>query len=106
MDDIMSPFLLSLETYVKYVRMPMHIDLHYVRSTNRMRKYVVRHVLRIVFISDRHILLYHGFPEYLIETMSNCKVAGKVVTGYGVVCMEVVEKVKRCTACKGKESRR
>jgi DnaJ-class molecular chaperone len=31
-----------------------------------------------------------------------CKGAGNVITGYGVVCTELVEKVKKCPACKGK----
>jgi hypothetical protein len=31
-----------------------------------------------------------------------CKGAGKVVTGYGVICTEIVEKVEKCPACKGK----
>ena len=30
-----------------------------------------------------------------------CKGAGKVVTGYGVICMELVEKVEKCQACGG-----
>jgi hypothetical protein len=30
-----------------------------------------------------------------------CKGAGKVVTGYGVICMEIVERVKKCQACEG-----
>jgi DnaJ-class molecular chaperone len=31
-----------------------------------------------------------------------CKGSGKVVVGYGVICMEIVEKVKKCPECKGK----
>ncbi|MEI6103038.1 MAG: hypothetical protein WCP70_03745 [Methanothrix sp.] len=31
-----------------------------------------------------------------------CNGSGKVITGYGVVCTELVEKVEKCPECKGK----
>ncbi len=31
-----------------------------------------------------------------------CNGSGKVVTGYGVVCTELVEKVEKCPECDGK----
>jgi DnaJ-class molecular chaperone len=30
-----------------------------------------------------------------------CNGTGKVVTGYGVICMEIVEKVEKCPSCRG-----
>jgi len=30
-----------------------------------------------------------------------CNGTGKIVAGYGVVCTEIVEKVKKCPACSG-----
>jgi len=30
-----------------------------------------------------------------------CKGTGKIVAGYGVICTEIVEKVKKCPACTG-----
>jgi hypothetical protein len=30
-----------------------------------------------------------------------CNGSGKVVVGYGVVCIEIVEKVEKCPACSG-----
>jgi DnaJ-class molecular chaperone len=31
-----------------------------------------------------------------------CNGSGKIVAGYGVVCTELVEKMEKCHACKGK----
>jgi DnaJ-class molecular chaperone len=31
-----------------------------------------------------------------------CEGAGMVVTGYGVICTEIVEKVEKCHVCGGK----
>ena len=28
--------------------------------------------------------------------------SGKIIDGHGVVCTEIIEKVKKCPACKGK----
>jgi DnaJ-class molecular chaperone len=38
-----------------------------------------------------------------LKLCPTCKGAGKVVTGYGVICTEVVEKVVKCPTCKGEE---
>ena len=32
----------------------------------------------------------------------SCNGSGKVITGYGVICTELVEKVEKCPDCKGK----
>jgi DnaJ-class molecular chaperone len=31
-----------------------------------------------------------------------CDGSGKVITGYGVVCTEIVEKITKCSDCRGK----
>jgi|GEM_PF-2534378 len=31
-----------------------------------------------------------------------CNGSGKVITGYGVICTELVEMVEKCPDCKGK----
>ena len=31
-----------------------------------------------------------------------CNGSGKVITGYGVVCTEIVEKIEECPDCSGK----
>jgi DnaJ-class molecular chaperone len=31
-----------------------------------------------------------------------CNGSGKVISGYGVVCTEIVEKIEKCPECKGK----
>ena len=33
-----------------------------------------------------------------------CNGSGKVITGYGVVCTEIVEKITKCPDCRGKGS--
>jgi DnaJ-class molecular chaperone len=44
----------------------------------------------------------------LSSTESNpcptCNGSGKVITGYGVVCTEIVEKIAECSDCGGKGS--
>jgi DnaJ-class molecular chaperone len=37
-----------------------------------------------------------------LKLCPTCKGAGNVITGYGVVCTEIVEKVVKCPDCGGK----
>ena len=40
-------------------------------------------------------------PDIKTNPCPACNGAGKVVAGYGVICTEIVEKVKKCPACTG-----
>ena len=40
-------------------------------------------------------------PDIKTNPCPACKGTGKIVAGYGVVCMEIVEKVEKCPGCGG-----